>query len=198
MLHVNVFEIICDILWPSPVSLLGPNISNNLNIYRWEDCLGSCKPALQFQLFDSIVVSFQSLKVMEVPGIEPGASHMQSARSTTELHPHSSFNLLVLSRVSMFKIEFPPWQNLFPSIYTVLMPNYLYKMLIEGLLFPWPPTISYHDKCWRINFHARHVTNPCKPLCLLVWAYRRSNSVYACSVIIVWARGHSPTVILNK
>ena len=24
---------------------------------------------------------------MEVPGIEPGASHMQSERSTTELHP---------------------------------------------------------------------------------------------------------------
>lgn len=25
---------------------------------------------------------------MEMPGIEPGASHMQSERSTTELHPH--------------------------------------------------------------------------------------------------------------
>ena len=24
---------------------------------------------------------------MEMPGIEPGASHMQSVRSTTELHP---------------------------------------------------------------------------------------------------------------
>ena len=174
------------------------HISNNLNIYRSENYLGICKPALQSQLFDSIVVSFLSVKVMEVPGIEPGASHMQSARSTTELHPHLLKHCCVPSRVSMFKIEFPPWQNLFPSIYTVLMPNYLYKMLIEGLLFPWPPTISYHDKCWRINFHARHVTNPCKPLCLLVWAYRRSNSVYACSVIIVWARGHSPTVILNK
>ena len=23
-----------------------------------------------------------------MPGIEPGASHMQSERSTTELHPH--------------------------------------------------------------------------------------------------------------
>ena len=27
-------------------------------------------------------------KPMEVQGMEPGASHMQSARSTTELHPH--------------------------------------------------------------------------------------------------------------
>ena len=26
-------------------------------------------------------------KILEVPGIEPGASHMQSVRSTTELHP---------------------------------------------------------------------------------------------------------------
>ena len=55
------------------------HISNNLNIYRSENYLGICKPALQSQLFDSIVVSFLSVKVMEVPGIEPGASHMQSA-----------------------------------------------------------------------------------------------------------------------
>jgi hypothetical protein len=26
--------------------------------------------------------------VLEMPGIEPGAFHMQSERSTTELHPH--------------------------------------------------------------------------------------------------------------
>ena len=28
-------------------------------------------------------------KEMEMPGIEPGASHMRSVRSTTELHPHA-------------------------------------------------------------------------------------------------------------
>ena len=28
---------------------------------------------------------------LEVPGIEPGASYMQSMRSTTELHPLSNF-----------------------------------------------------------------------------------------------------------
>ena len=28
-------------------------------------------------------------KKVEMPGIEPGASHMRSERSTTELHPHS-------------------------------------------------------------------------------------------------------------
>ena len=27
---------------------------------------------------------------VEMPGIEPGAFHMQSERSTTELHPHRS------------------------------------------------------------------------------------------------------------
>ena len=26
-------------------------------------------------------------KILEMPGIEPGAFHMQSERSTTELHP---------------------------------------------------------------------------------------------------------------
>ena len=26
-------------------------------------------------------------KILEMPGIEPGASHMRSERSTTELHP---------------------------------------------------------------------------------------------------------------
>ena len=28
-----------------------------------------------------------------MPGIEPGAFHMQSERSTTELHPHLLFNV---------------------------------------------------------------------------------------------------------
>ena len=32
----------------------------------------------------------QKLASMEMPGIEPGASHMRSERSTTELHPHDS------------------------------------------------------------------------------------------------------------
>ena len=31
-----------------------------------------------------------SKKRMEMPGIEPGASHMRSMRSTTELHPQST------------------------------------------------------------------------------------------------------------
>ena len=35
---------------------------------------------------------------LEMPGIEPGASHMRSERSTTELHPHLEFkeNLLIM------------------------------------------------------------------------------------------------------
>lgn len=38
-------------------------------------------------------------KVLEMPGIEPGASHMQSERSTTELHPpvlNSEIDLLYM------------------------------------------------------------------------------------------------------
>ena len=37
--------------------------------------------------------------LMEMPGIEPGAFHMQSERSTTELHPHDKqydFGLKIL------------------------------------------------------------------------------------------------------
>ena len=30
---------------------------------------------------------YRRLKIMEMPGIEPGAFHMRSKRSTTELHP---------------------------------------------------------------------------------------------------------------
>ena len=36
-----------------------------------------------------ILKYFEKKKTVEVPGIEPRASHMQSARSTTELHPLS-------------------------------------------------------------------------------------------------------------
>lgn len=32
---------------------------------------------------------WQQQDLLEMPGIEPGASYMQSMRSTTELHPHS-------------------------------------------------------------------------------------------------------------
>ena len=34
--------------------------------------------------------SKEEKKYLEMPGIEPGASHMRSERSTTELHPHCS------------------------------------------------------------------------------------------------------------
>lgn len=33
---------------------------------------------------------------VEMPGIEPGASHMRSERSTTELHPPSCVGLPIL------------------------------------------------------------------------------------------------------
>ena len=35
---------------------------------------------------------------MEMPGIEPGASDMQSMRSTTELHPHFMAGEIILER----------------------------------------------------------------------------------------------------
>ena len=42
-------------------------------------------------LFKFLVVQLHMIvKIMEMPGIELGASHMQSERSTTELHPHTN------------------------------------------------------------------------------------------------------------
>ena len=37
---------------------------------------------------------------MEMPGIEPGAFHMQSERSTTELHPRRS-NVFVEANITV-------------------------------------------------------------------------------------------------
>ena len=36
------------------------------------------------------IIKIEDKKNMEMPGIEPGAFHMQSERSTTELHPRGS------------------------------------------------------------------------------------------------------------
>ena len=33
------------------------------------------------------------IMTLEMPGIEPGAFHMQSERATTALHPHMKFKL---------------------------------------------------------------------------------------------------------
>ena len=39
-----------------------------------------------------------------MPGIEPGAFHMQSERSTTELHPHLLYDVkLTLFKILMIK-----------------------------------------------------------------------------------------------
>ena len=38
--------------------------------------------------------------VLEMPGIEPGAFHMQSERATTALHPHMKFKLLIGTDIS--------------------------------------------------------------------------------------------------
>ena len=37
----------------------------------------------------NILMHLKAIKLVEMPGIEPGAFHMQSERSTTELHPRS-------------------------------------------------------------------------------------------------------------
>ena len=45
--------------------------------------------SLNLSIFDVyLTVSANKKVVVEMPGIEPGAFHMQSERSTTELHPH--------------------------------------------------------------------------------------------------------------
>lgn len=39
----------------------------------------------------------KKLRKVEMPGIEPGASYMQSMRSTTELHPHTVHSVVPVS-----------------------------------------------------------------------------------------------------
>ena len=42
-------------------------------------------------------------KTMEMPGIEPGASHMRSMRSSTELHPLLNYIEMTLKKI---------WENI--------------------------------------------------------------------------------------
>ena len=50
---------------------------------------------------------------MEIPGIEPGTSHMRSVRSTTELHPQSSTQCVPkvyrsnYAKIKINKLEMP-------------------------------------------------------------------------------------------
>ena len=41
-----------------------------------------------FNAFFHVTMILVLKSTMEMPGIEPGTFHMQSERSTTELHPH--------------------------------------------------------------------------------------------------------------
>ena len=52
---------------------------------------------------------------MEMPGIEPGASYMQSMRSTTELHPLTGYFLAN----TFLEINFVSWGSGFLSLLTV-------------------------------------------------------------------------------
>ena len=45
-------------------------------------------------IFRSMLI--KQIKQLEMPGIELGASHMRSKRSTTELHPHIRFRRLFI------------------------------------------------------------------------------------------------------
>jgi len=40
-----------------------------------------------------------------MPGIEPGAFHMQSERSTTELHPHLKIHVIYQFNYTCYRIE---------------------------------------------------------------------------------------------
>jgi hypothetical protein len=50
--------------------------------------------------------SNKTLKQVEMPGIEPGAFHMQSERSTTELHP-----LMTMKQFLMYKERNTVYKN---------------------------------------------------------------------------------------
>ena len=54
-------------------------------------------------------IQFENAKkfmTLEMPGIEPGAFHMQSERATTALHPHTKFKRsfrFVISNLILYK-----------------------------------------------------------------------------------------------
>ena len=61
-------------------------------------------------MFRSSKVIKRNLK-LEMPGIEPGAFHMQSERATTALHPllvKSFQNVDVFQGVAVYKVGSPP------------------------------------------------------------------------------------------
>ena len=48
---------------------------------------GSNMVGMSLSCWPNYGCAYAGQKTVEMPGIEPGASHMQSVRSTTELHP---------------------------------------------------------------------------------------------------------------
>ena len=52
-------------------------------------------PGLEPGAFHMDLLNYYKNKVMEKPGFEPGTFHMRSKRSTTELHPHITTIILV-------------------------------------------------------------------------------------------------------
>ena len=71
-------------------------------------------------------------KKLEMPGIEPGAFHMQSERSTTELHPQQYFsncktNICRIHDTWMIIIRFPnEWYQMDKScaVFTIACRNF--------------------------------------------------------------------------
>ena len=54
------------------------------------------RPCIPFCLTKKMIENFAKIGV-EMPGIEPGAFHMQSERSTTELHPRHCYLFLIFN-----------------------------------------------------------------------------------------------------
>ena len=100
--------------------------SQNASIFRFKKKTlhvqkESLKRASSCQMFSDAFLKNRSLRFaeikneqraynryMEMPGIEPGASHMQSVRSTTELHPRwrpCGWNCwLIIVQIMLFQI----------------------------------------------------------------------------------------------
>ena len=74
---------------PHRSPLLKPSTDTGLQVAGLQRLAKAPGQGIIHWIFILLIMSHYMWQNVEMPGIEPGAFHMQSERSTTELHPHA-------------------------------------------------------------------------------------------------------------
>ena len=74
---------------PHRSPLLKPSTDTGLQVAGLQRLAKAPGQETSRYIFILFIMSDYMWQNVEMPGIEPGAFHMQSERSTTELHPHA-------------------------------------------------------------------------------------------------------------